>query len=167
MFGRHRESDRPRRGPLMRVVVKLLLLLLVFGAGGITGGFYGLNLAFNKMREHATHIAELPDHVVPRLADQLSLTEEQLPLFDAAFRLHHAKIVEIEGQNAVDVHQHFYEMGKEILGLLDEEQATEFRETHRKICSVFLPPFPFNFTVDGKAPVHHCLELHQNPVVTE
>ena len=167
MFGRHRKSEGHRRGPFMRVLVKLLLLLLVFSAGGITGGFYGLNLAFSKMREHATHIAELPDHAVPRLAEQLSLTDEQLPLFDAAFRRHHSLIVEVEGQNAVAVHQHFYEMGKEILALLDETQAAEFRETHRKICSVFLPPFPINFTVDGKAPVHHCLELQQQDDTVE
>lgn len=156
MFGRRQHDDRRPRSPFTRVVIKLLLFTLVFGAGGITGMFYGLHLAFSKMREHATHMAELPDHVVPRLAEQLELTDEQLPKFDAIFRLHHARITKVESENAVNVHQSFYDMGKEILALLDEEQSAEFRETHRKICTVFLPPIPLG--ADG-ANQHRCPEL--------
>jgi hypothetical protein len=94
---------------------------------------------------------------VPRLADQLGLTEEQLPEFDTAFRKYHAKITEAETKNAVAVHQYFYEMGKEILPLLDADQATAFRETHRKICTVFLPPIPRG----GDVGQHHCPTLWQ------
>ena len=99
-------------------------------------------------------MAELPDTVVPRPAEQLHLPEEQTPAFDAIFRRHHAMIAETESENAVKVHQSFYEMGKEILELLNEEQAAEFRETHRKICTVFLPPIPL-----GEEGQHHCPEL--------
>jgi len=136
-------------------MVKLTVMLLIFGAGGVTGMFYGLNLAFSKMREHGVHMAELPDTVIPRLAEQLELTEEQLPKFDAVFRRHHAEITQTVGTNAVRVHQLFYEMGKEIIALLDAEQAAKFREIHRKLCAVFLPPIPLG-TEGGE---HPCPEL--------
>lgn len=139
----------------MRLVVKLMLFVVIFGAGGITGMFYGINLAFSKMREHATHMAELPDNVIPRLASQLSLTEEQLPEFDAIFRKHHVEITRLEADSAVAVHQEFYALGKELLALLDEKQTAEFKETHRKICTVFLPPIPLG--TEGAA--HRCPEL--------
>ncbi len=154
MFGKH-QREKHTRGPFMRLMVKLTVMLLIFGAGGVTGMFYGLNLAFSKMREHGVHMAELPDTVIPRLADQLELTDEQLPKFDEVFRRHHAEITRTVGGNAVRVHQLFYEMGKEIIALLDEEQAAEFREIHRKLCSVFLPPIPLG-TEGGE---HHCPEL--------
>ena len=155
MFGKNRHKEKRVRGPFMRLVVKLMLFVLIFGAGGITGMFYGLNLAFSKMREHATHMAELPDNVMPRLTSQLTLTDEQLPKFDAVFRRHHAEITRLEADNAVKVHQEFYDMGKELLALLDEKQAVEFREILRKICTVFLPPIPLG----TEGAVHHCPEL--------
>jgi len=155
MFRKQPHRDVRDGSAFKRLIVKLLLFLLIFGAGGITGMFYGLNLAFSKMREHATHMGELPDHVVPRLASKLSLTEEQLPPFDAIFREHHAEITRLAAENAVEVHRHFYEMGKGLLALLDEKQAADFRETHRKICTLFLPPIPH--VADGDA--HRCPAL--------
>ena len=149
------KGEKHRRGPFMRLVVKLTVMLVIFGAGGVTGMFYGLNLAFSKMKDHGRHMAELPDHVVPRLADRIDLREEQVPEFDEVFRRHHALITESEGANAVRVHKAFFEMGKEVLPLLDEAQATKFREEHRKICSVFLPTIPLSL----ESSEHHCSEL--------
>jgi hypothetical protein len=139
----------------MRTMVKLTIMLVIFGAGGVTGMFYGINLAFSKMKEHARHMGELPDIVVPRLAGRIDLREEQIPEFDQIFRRHHALITESEGSNAVRVHKAFFEMGKEVLPLLDDAQATKFREEHRKICSVFLPTIPLELEENE----HHCSEL--------
>ena len=155
MFGKHRYREKHSPGPFVRLMVKLIVMLLIFGAGGVTGMFYGLNLAFSKMREHAVHMAELPDTIIPRLADQLELTADQLPEFDAIFRQKHAEITKTVGANAVRVHELFYEMGKEIVALLDKKQAAKFREIHRKLCSVFLPPIPLG----TKGAEHHCSDL--------
>ena len=159
MFGSHRSGEKRVRGPFMRWTVKLLIFVIIFGAGSVSGMFYGIYLTFNKMQDHAKHMAELPDHVVPRLAEQFDLSDDQLTQFDTVFRKYHGQITEVETENAVQVHDLFYEMGKEIIPLLNEEQVAEFRETHRKICTVFLPVIP----LEADEGVHHCPELWLKP----
>lgn len=154
MFKRLRDPNRPPTS-IRRVLLKLLLMALIFLAGGVSGALYGVNFSFSQMRYHAEHPEELPDNAIPRLADKLSLSPAQLPEFDRIFRKFHAEIAGAEGENAIRVHQIFYEMGKEILPLLDETHATEFREIHRKICTVFLPPLPKN---PADLPLHHPCE---------
>jgi len=149
---------RPAR-PALRLLFKLAVLVLIFSAGGVSGFLYGINFSFREMRFHAEHMDELPDHAIPRMAEDLALTPEQLPEFERIFRKYHTDIATAEGQNAVKVHELFYEMGKEILPLLNETQAAEFRELHRKICTVFLPPIPMYLKVDGKSPHHPCEDL--------
>ncbi len=155
MFGKHRHGEKRVRSPFMRLTIKLTLMLVIFSAGGVTGTLYGLNLAFSKMREHAEHINELPDTVIPKLADDLALKGDQLAAFDEAFRRHHAVIAQLESENSVAVHQEFYELGKEIMPILNAEQAAEFKETLRKVCTVFLPPLA-NASDES---IHHCPEL--------
>lgn len=146
---------RPRRGPL-RIALRVLLMLVIFLAGAVSGALYGIDFSFRQMRDHAEHMDELPDHVVPRLANDLALTPDQRDAFDRIFRKHHDAIAKAEGENAIRVHQIFYEMGREILPLLNETQQAQFREVHRKICSVFLPPLPKYKTGDGASPAHPC-----------
>lgn len=145
--------------PALRLLLKLSVLALIFGAGGVSGFLYGINFSFREMRHHAEHMDELPDNAIPRVAKELNLSPEQLPDFDRIFRKYHTDIATVEGQNAVKVHEIFYAMGKEILPLLDEAQASTFRELHRKICTVFLPPIPMYLKVDGETPQHPCEDL--------
>lgn len=154
MFKRPRDPNRPPAS-LRRMLFKLLLMAAIFLAGGVSGALYGINFSFSQMRYHAEHPEELPDNAIPQLADRLSLSPAQLPEFDRIFRKYHTEIAGAEGENAIKVHQIFYEMGTEILPLLDEAQAAEFREIHRKICTVFLPPLPKN---TASAPLHHPCE---------
>lgn len=149
----------PARRSVLRLLLTLSVLLLIFGAGGVSGFLYGINFSFSEMRHHAEHMDELPDNAIPRVAKTLKLTPEQLPEFDRIFRKYHSEIATAEGHNAVKVHELFYAMGKEILPLLDEVQAAEFRELHRKICTVFLPPIPLYLKVDGQVPHHPCEDL--------
>lgn len=149
----------PARRPALRLLLKLSVLALIFGAGGVSGFLYGINFSFREMRHHAEHMDELPDNAIPRVAKDLNLSPEQFPEFERIFRKYHADIATVEGENAVKVHELFYAMGKEILPLLDENQAAEFRELHRKICTVFLPPIPMYLKVDGKSPHHPCEDL--------
>lgn len=147
------------RHPALRVLFKVAVMVVIFAAGGVSGFLYGINFSFREMRYHAEHMDELPDNAIPRMAKDLSLTPTQIPEFDRIFRKYHVEIANVEGENAVKVHELFYEMGKEILPLLDEKQAAEFRELHRKICTVFLPPIPKYNAPDGKVPHHPCADL--------
>jgi hypothetical protein len=149
----------PARRPALRLLLKLTVLALIFGAGGVSGFLYGINFSFREMRHHAEHMDKLPDYAIPRMAEDLALTPDQLPEFDRIFRKYHTDISTAEAENAVKVHELFYAMGKEILPLLNETQAAEFRELHRKICTVFLPPIPMYLKVDGKSPHHPCEDL--------
>lgn len=156
MFGCCKSTSRR---PALRLAAKLIVMLVIFAAGGVSGFLYGINFSFREMRYHAEHMDELPDNAIPRMAKDLSLTAEQLPEFDRIFRKYHGEIARTEGENAVKVHEYFYEMGKEILPLLNEKQAAEFRELHRKICTVFLPAIPKYLSTEGKAPHHPCEDL--------
>lgn len=158
MFGCCKTPARPCH-PALRLLLKLAVMLVIFCAGGVSGFLYGIDFSFREMRHHAEHMDELPDNAIPRMAEDLSLSAEQLPEFARIFRKYHVDIAKVEGENAVKVHELFYEMGKEILPLLDEAQAAEFRELHRKICTVFLPPIPKYLSADGKAPHHPCEDL--------
>lgn len=155
MFGRPRDPAA-RRHPWLRLLCKFLIMLVIFLAGGISGALYGIDFSFRQMRDHAEHMDELPDNVIPRLAEDLALTPTQLEGFDRVFRNYHSDIARVEGENAIKVHQLFYDMGKEILPLLDETQAAQFREVHRKICTVFLPPLPKYVSSGDAPPVHPC-----------
>lgn len=157
MFGR--APGPGRRGRAVRLAVKLAVLCVIFAAGAVAGALWGINYTFSQLHYQAEHMSELPDTVVPRLSDRLSLNPEQRTVFDQIFRKYHAQIAASEGENAVKVHQYFYEMGKEILAILDEKQAAEFREFHRKICTVFLPPIPQGFKVNGEPVRHPCEDL--------
>ena len=158
MFRWPRDPDLRRR-PWVRLLCKLLIMLVIFLAGAVSGALYGIDFSFRQMRYHAEHMDELPDNAIPRLAKDLALAPEQLQNFDRIFRKYHVDIARVEGENAVRVHQLFYEMGREILPLLDETQRAKFLEIHRKICSVFLPPLPKYGSDGGTAPEHPCEDL--------
>jgi hypothetical protein len=158
MFGCCKTFGRPCH-PVLRLLFKVLIMLVILCAGGVSGFLYGIDFSFREMRHHAEHMDELPNNAIPRMAKDLSLTPDQLPEFERIFRKYHVDIARVEGENAVKVHELFFEMGKEILPLLNTAQATEFRELHRKICTVFLPPIPQYLIVESKAPHHPCEDL--------
>lgn len=147
-----------RRRPWIRRLIKAAVLLFIFGAGAVSGMLYGIHFSFQKMDEHAENMNELPDNAIPRLAEEFALTPEQLPEFDRIFRKHYSEIARAQGENAIKAHQHWAEMGKEMLPLLNETQAAAFRETHRKICTVFLPHLP-RTQADGAPTAHPCEEV--------
>ena len=92
-------NNRPAR-PALRLLFKLAVLVLIFSAGGVSGFLYGINFSFREMRFHAEHMDELPDHAIPRMAEDLALTPEQLPEFERIFRKYHTDIATAEGQAA-------------------------------------------------------------------
>lgn len=158
MFGR-RNHRHPRRGPFTRLVLKFLLLAVIFIAGGVCGWLYGVRFVVDTLIEQQRNMAEVPDRVIPRLEDDLSLTGEQAPEFERIFRDYHARMTKVEAKRVLEVHQLWYEMGKEILPLLDEEQATEYREIHRHICTVILGPIPQGTGEGGSTPKDPCAGL--------
>ena len=70
-------------------------VLVIFCAGGVSGFLYGIDFSFREMRHHAEHMDELPDNAIPRMAEDLSLSAEQLPEFDRIFRKYHVDIERI------------------------------------------------------------------------
>lgn len=158
MAPRLQNSDRRRR-PVLRFVVKVFVLAVIFLAGGVSGWLYGVRFAVDSILEQKRNMAEIPDRVLPRLEDDLALTQDQVPDFNRIFREYHAQMTRVEAKRALEVHTLFYHMGKEILPLLDEEQATEFRDIHRRICTVALGPIPAGVGEDGSTPEDPCEDL--------
>lgn len=158
MIGR-RNHSHPRRGRFTRVLLKFLLLAVIFIAGGVCGWLYGVRFVVDTLIEQQRNMAEVPDRVIPELEDKLRLTEEQFPEFDRIFREYHAQMTKVEAKRVLEVHELWYEMGKEILPLLDDEQATKFRDIHDRICSFILGPIPEGMGEGGSTPEDPCKDL--------
>jgi len=144
---------------LLRLTVKLLLFAVVFVAGGVSGWLYGVRFAVTSINEQKANMADIPDRAIPRLAKDLSLTPEQLPEFERIFRGYHAKMTQVEAKRALEVHQYFYEMGRDILPLLNDAQKKEFRAIHHRICAFILGPIPREAGRNGSKPHDPCDDL--------
>lgn len=148
---------RPKH-PVRRIVFKIAVMLVIFLAGGVSGWLSGVRFAISTVNEQKTNMRDVPDRALPRLQRDLSLTPEQLPEFERIFRKYHAQMTEVEADRAMQVHQYFYEMGRDILPLLDEEQKVKFRELHHRICAFILGPIP-RLAGESVAPHDPCSDL--------
>jgi hypothetical protein len=132
----------PAQHRIRRVLFTLLLMAVIFLAGGVSGWLYGVRFAVSTAIEQKANMRDVPDRAIPRLVRDLALTPEQLPEFERIFRKYHAEMTRVEADRALQVHQYFYEMGRDILPLLTPEQQTKFREVHHRICAFILGPIP-------------------------
>lgn len=110
--------------------------LLVFLAGGITGGFVGARHVRHKFF-HSPHRAYLKDRMGERLRVQLKLTPEQIekisPIIDRAS----TQLEEIRTETSQRVHRTMAEAHREMAGSLTEEQRAklqqiQLRHQHRR-----------------------------------
>ena len=117
----------------MNPVLKWKLIagfLLVFIAGGLTGGFIGATHARHLFR--AFHSHGLPDRIRDRLERQLDLTPEQsakiTPIIDDTAK----KLEEIRTESARRVRATLEESHRQIAPQLTPEQRKKLEEVERK-----------------------------------
>lgn len=133
---------RHRKHRMGRILFKVAVMAVIFLAGGVSGWLYGVRFAVTTAVEQKANMRDIPDRAIPHLAKDLSLTAEQLPEFERIFRKYHEEMTRVEADRAGQVHEYFYEMGRDILPLLNPDQQAEFRKIHHKICAYILGPIP-------------------------
>lgn len=118
---------------------QLVVLTVVFAAGGVIGAVVSLRTVQSRIQHYREHPEQLPDEVVPRIQRWLSLTEEQLEIVGAVFRHRHAKIVELHGHVADEIHGEFDQLEREVGDSLTTEQKAAWSVIAARIRATFLP----------------------------
>lgn len=123
-----------------RTMLKMLLSLSIFGAGGVCGALAGGAFVHHKIRYHMEHSDKLPDEAIPRLGRILNLRADQKAEFERVFRARYADLDRVRGEVSVAIHDRFNVLEQELSTLLDEAQRDKLQERFEKVRTHFLPP---------------------------
>ena len=119
--------------------IQLIVLLVVFVAGGVVGGMIAMKSVHSRMAYLRKNPDALPTIVVPRLQHILALTEEQSAQVREIMSRRHPRIIEHSHQGIEGMHSEFDAMEEEIAAVLDEDQASKWRVVAEGVRSRFLP----------------------------
>lgn len=116
-----------------------LLGLLIFLAGMVTGGGLASALHLREFRLLLTDPERIPDRMVPVVAWELSLTDEQRVAVDRAARRHFRGIAEIRRTIVPEFLQALDEFEAEVNPILDDRQRAIWHRKLSELRRVFIP----------------------------
>lgn len=115
------------------------LMLAVFVAGAVSGAMFATNQMRLRMERFRNEPAELVQHILPRLQNNLDLTDAQTSAISAVLQEYHPRIVKCRQQSIVDMHHQFDEMESQVASLLNADQRPRWERTANNVRSRFLP----------------------------
>ncbi|QDU78545.1 hypothetical protein Pla110_02490 [Polystyrenella longa] len=131
-------SPRPKKSR-WRTLLQLVLVVVIFGSGVVTGGALAMRMVRHKMKNFELESETMIERIHERLVWKYDLNEEQ--------SAEAKQIVRNKIEDLIALRQEFRprlaaEMGSfenEIAAIMDESQQTEWRENFRHFCEITFP----------------------------
>lgn len=128
----------PRGTRLQRIFrsiwMRLILLSLIFTAGGVAGYSVGSVWTQNRLQEYMRHPPR-PDVFMKDLKTSLELSEDQFADVEKIFRRHHEGIEKIREQVSPLYKREFEQMDQELQAVLNETQRELWKQKLAKMRS--------------------------------
>jgi Spy/CpxP family protein refolding chaperone len=109
----------------------IIVLLGIFIAGGVTGGFVALRFAKNRIQNRPVPEEWAPRHL-KRLADRLELTPEQQEQIRPIVRHNMEQLSRVRNNSMVETKTILEGMQREISEKLTPEQRAKFEQMNRE-----------------------------------
>lgn len=110
----------------------IIVLLGIFAAGGVTGGFVTLRVCKNKILNRPVPEEWAPKHL-KRLVDRLALTPEQQELIRPIVRRNMEQLNRVRNQSMAETQTVVEGMQRDISEKLTPEQRTKFEQMNREL----------------------------------
>jgi uncharacterized membrane protein len=110
----------------------IIVLLGIFAAGGVTGGFVTLRVCKNKILNRPVPEEWAPKHL-KRLVDRLALTPEQQELIRPIVRRNMEQLNRVRNQSMAETQTVVEGMQRDISAQLTPEQRTKFEQMNREL----------------------------------
>ena len=140
------KAELPQMSPAFRRALPWwlqgTLLLVVFGAGSVTGAILtarSIHAQMNAYRENAPLFA---DDISMRLRFRLSLSEDQTNDVRRIVGQRHSKMVEHRNDGSRRMHAEFDSMVGEIASVLDDRQMQHWNAIAEQVKQTYLPKLP-------------------------
>jgi hypothetical protein len=138
-------TETPKRTKWRRAIprwAQIVILLVVFAAGGVVGGMIAAKVIYLRMDYYRRHTNVLPNDIVPRLKLRLGLTDEQTKQVREIIERRHPRMIENRKHGAQVMLNEFDAMEQEIADVLDERQKRMWHAMADSVHHRFLPPAP-------------------------
>jgi uncharacterized membrane protein len=110
----------------------IIVLLGIFAAGGVTGGFVTLRVCKNKILNRPVPEEWAPKHL-KRLVDRLALTPEQQEQIRPIVRRNMEQLNRVRNQSLAETQTVVEGMQRDISEKLTPEQRTKFEQMNREL----------------------------------
>lgn len=110
----------------------IIVLLGIFAAGGVTGGFVTLRVLKNKIMNRPVPEEWAPKHL-KRLVDRLALTPEQQEQIRPIVRRNMEQLNRVRNQSMAETQTVVEGMQRDISAQLTPEQRTKFEQMNREL----------------------------------
>jgi len=110
----------------------IIVLIGIFAAGGVTGGFVTLRVCRNKLLNRPVPEEWAPKHL-KRLADRLELTPDQQEQIRPIVRRNMEQLNRVRNQSLAETQAIVEGMQREISERLTAEQRTRFEQMNREL----------------------------------
>ncbi len=119
--------------------VQVLVLLVVFIAGGVAGSMVTTRVIHSRMEDYRQQAPIFSEDIVMRLRMRLALSDEQAIDVQKIIEKRHAKMVEYRSEGSQKMHTEFDAMVEEVADVLDELQAQRWRGIADHVRRTYLP----------------------------
>jgi uncharacterized membrane protein len=110
----------------------IIVLIGIFAAGGVTGGFVTLRVCKNKILNRPVPEEWAPKHL-KRLVDRLALTPEQQEQIRPIVRRNMEQLNRVRNQSLAETQTVVEGMQRDISAQLTPEQRTKFEQMNREL----------------------------------
>jgi len=137
------EPSIPSRAKKIRQALpwwlQVVVLLVVFTAGGVTGSMITSRVIHSRMESYRQHAPIFSEDIVARLRLRLGLSDEQTAKVKEIIQRRHSKMIAYRNEGSQKMHSEFDAMVDEIASVLDEQQAERWRAISNHVRVTYLP----------------------------
>ena len=119
--------------------VQVLVLLVVFIAGGVAGSMITTRVIHSRMEEYRQQAPIFSQDIVMRLRMRLSSSDEQATKVQRIIEKRHSKMIQYRNEGSQMMHAEFDGMVEEIAGVLDDFQTQRWRGIADHVRRTYLP----------------------------
>lgn len=136
------ENQMPQTPTFRRALpswVQVVVLLVVFVAGGIAGSMVTTGIIHSRMEQYRQQAPIFSEDIVMRLRFRLGLSDQQAVDVREIIENRHSKMVQFRNEGSAKMHSEFNAMVGEVAEVMDEHQAKQWRSIADHVRRTYLP----------------------------